>query len=77
MTITKQQLQSAFDKVAALAEAIHSLGRVPSGHLYAQVMGVMSLAEYESCIRALKGAKLVSESNHELTWIGPRLEEKL
>jgi hypothetical protein len=58
--------------VLAVAEAIEGLGRVPSGHLYAQLMGHMSLETYEKIIGVLIGAKMVrKETSHELVWIGP------
>jgi hypothetical protein len=53
---------------AALGEAIQSLGRVPSGHLYAAVMGQMTLDEYTAAIGLLKRAGKVTERYHELTW---------
>jgi hypothetical protein len=68
------------EKVAALkiglavAESIRELGEVPSGHLYAPLMGRLSLSAYESIIGVLKNAHLVAESPaHLLTWTGPKL----
>jgi hypothetical protein len=55
-----------------LADAIRDLGEVPSGHLYAHVMGAMSLETYQGLIGILKHAKLVEEKAHLLTWIGPK-----
>ena len=55
----------------ALASAIQALGEVPSGELYARVMGHMSLATYTSIVNTLKRAKLVEERSHLLRWIGP------
>ena len=54
-----------------LAECIHELREVSSGHLYAMVMGVMNLQTYKVLIGNLKRAGLVSEEYHLLTWIGP------
>ena len=59
---------------AALAEAIRDLGSVPSGHLYARVMGHMTAEQYAWAIDRLKGAGLVAEDNHVLRWVGPKLE---
>lgn len=56
-----------------VAEAIHDLGSVPSGHLYATLMGHMSLETYERVINSLIIAKFVSKSNHLLTWIWPKI----
>jgi len=57
---------------AAVGEAIRDLGSVPSGHLYAQLMGRMDLDTYNKLIGLLKQANLVEESNHLLTWVGPK-----
>lgn len=64
----------ALGVAVAVAEVIRGAGSIPSGHLYAQVMGRMSLASYEAIIRGLKGAGLVSERAHMLTWTGPAIE---
>lgn len=65
-------IEKARERVdAAIAEAIRKLGTVPSGHLYASLMGHLSLDQYQQIIGRLKRAGLVSESYHELTWIGP------
>jgi hypothetical protein len=55
-----------------LADAIRDLGEVPSGHLYAHVMGAMSLETYQGLIGILKRAGLIEEKAHLLTWIGPK-----
>ena len=56
----------------AIAETIRELGEVPSGHLYARVMGVMDLRQYEQVIGLLIDARLVERApSHLLRWIGP------
>jgi len=59
---------------AAMAEAIRSLGSVPSGHLYARLMGHVNLETYELIISVLVKANLVKQENFLLTWIGPNKE---
>jgi hypothetical protein len=54
----------------AIAEAIRELGSVPSGHLYARLMGQLAIEEYNAIIAVLKGAELVTEEAHVLSWIG-------
>jgi hypothetical protein len=73
MNLTSTSAQQSAQKHAALAlaEAIRALGSVPSGHLYARVMGALSLEAYQSLIRSLVSAGLVRNSSHMLTWIGP------
>ena len=46
----------------AIAETIRELGEVPSGHLYARVMGVMDLRQYEQVISLLIDARLVERA---------------
>jgi hypothetical protein len=71
---TADQVKAAFTMVAAVAEAIREAGEIPSGTLYAALISRVDLQGYESIIRTLKNADLVSESAHMLKWIGPKLE---
>jgi hypothetical protein len=66
------EAKQAINVIHAVAEVIRELGEVPSGHLYAQVMGVVDLATYNKIIELLKGAGLVSENAYLLTWTGPK-----
>jgi hypothetical protein len=70
-TPTKQQVLAIFESVRAIADLVKLLSPVPSGELYARVMGHMSLESYDKVIGTLKRAELVSESGHLLTWVGP------
>lgn len=64
------QAQALVIAVRAIAEAIQSLGQIPSGHLYAQVMGKMNLENYQYIIDILKQAGRVTEdSSHMLKWV--------
>jgi hypothetical protein len=57
----------------AIAESIRELGEIPSGHLYARLMGIMDLRQYEQFIDVLIDARLVErEPSHLLRWIGPK-----
>lgn len=62
--------KAALSVVMAIGETIKDLGHVPSGHLYAQVMGRLSLDQYNKVIDLLKKVGAVKEENHVLTWIG-------
>lgn len=58
--------------VVAVAEAIRELGEVPSGHLYAVLMGQLSLDQYNAVIAVLVRAGLVEKQpSHLLVWKGP------
>ena len=57
----------------AIAESIRELGEIPRGHLYARLMGIMELRQYEQVIDLLIDARLVErEPSHLLRWIGPK-----
>ena len=76
MTTTKEQIRAAIETVRLLADTIRELKRVPSGELYAQVMGAMDLVTYQRAIQTLKNTGLVSESGHLLEWRGPTIVEE-
>jgi hypothetical protein len=65
-----EQIQSAITAVSEIGKVIREVKRIPSGHLYAQLMGVLSLEKYEMVINLLKKTGLVTEQNNELIWIG-------
>lgn len=68
---TKEQVQAAVQMIMAMGNVIKEFGSVPSGHLYARLMGKLSLGEYEKIIGTLKNAGLVREVNYLLIWTGP------
>lgn len=73
MSTTRDQIKAAFEVTRAVADTIRELGEVPSGHLYARMMGTMELHQYEQVIGVLKHAELVEETPaHLLRWIGPK-----
>lgn len=61
----KQALQILAAVLAAISEAGET--GISSGHLYAMVMGVLSLDQYQAVINELKDLDLVKESNYLLT----------
>ncbi len=72
---TKQQVASAMHVTLAAAEAIRTVGRIPSGHLYALLTGKVDISGYQALIRTLKNSGLVKEVAHELIWIGPTISD--
>lgn len=72
MTMTATDIQSALKIMVAVTEAIHEADSIPSGVLYSNLMGQMSLGTYESMICQIVRTGLISESNHLLTWEGPK-----
>jgi hypothetical protein len=72
--VTKDEVRAALGVLMAVSETIRDLGEVPSGVLYSQLMGAVSLSAYEKIIGTLKGAKLVEETpGHLLRWVGPKI----
>lgn len=69
MSMTTQE-KAAMAIVLAVGEAIKELGSVPNGHLYAQLMGRMSLETYNKVIALLVKVGAVKNENHLLTWVG-------
>lgn len=70
-TTLRADLRRVVEVSRAVSEAIRDAGRVPSGTLYAAVMGMMTLTTYQRILDLLKEAKLIKEEAHELIWIGP------
>ena len=69
---SKSKLSAALNIVQAIAETIRELGEVPSGELYARLMGKIDLSDYEEIIRILKETGLVTETpGHLLRWNEP------
>ncbi len=58
-----------------LCEAIRTANRIPSGTLYANLVGKLDLAGYEAIIQTIKNAGLIREQAHELIWIGPHISD--
>lgn len=70
---TKRQIRGFMEICLAVADAIKALGPVPSGHLYAQLMGHMDLTTYQRIIDTLVNAEVVRrDPSHLLTWVGPK-----
>jgi len=63
------QKNAMIQAVFAVRDAIKELGEVPSGHLYAQLMGHMSLDTYNQIISLLKKSGKVTESGNLLRWV--------
>ena len=72
-TTTKEEVRAVFDVLAAMLEVIRTKGEIPSGELYAWVMGKMDIRTYEAMIATIKRTGLVVEKNDLLMWVGPKL----
>ncbi len=70
-TKLREQITAALELVIEVGKVIKELRTVPSGVLYAQLQGVMSLQSYAILIDKLIELKLVRRDRmHLLTWIG-------
>lgn len=68
--ITKTEILAAVETTKAIAEAIRELGTVADGTLYAGVMSHLDLKQYQAILGILEQARLITNTNHRLTWIG-------
>lgn len=69
-----KSVRAAMLVTTAIAEAIRELGAVSNGELYARIGHMLGIDNYNAVIELLKDAGMVRESNHVLTWIGPRAD---
>lgn len=59
--------------IEAVGQYIKAQGPIPSGHLYARLLGFMELDTYEALIGVLVSAgKVRRHRNHLLEWVGPQ-----
>lgn len=67
-----EETNRALKLLTVVAETVREAGRVPSGTVYAALVGRVTIEGYQSMLRTLKNAGLVEEKHHELFWIGPK-----
>jgi hypothetical protein len=76
--MTPEELTGTIRRVVDnVAGIIEDVGEIPSGHLYAALMGTgIGLDLYQQIITVLKKIGKVEESqSHMLRWIGPKTME--
>ena len=67
----EQKIKAAVEIMKAVASAVKELGSIPSGHLYAQLIGKMSLDSYEKMTGALERMGVIRiDGNHLITYTG-------
>ena len=67
----KPRPTSEIEVLLAVCEAIRVAGEIPSGTLYAMLIGVVTIEAFETCLAILKGSGLVSVKGHVVRWVGP------
>ena len=71
MSITNEEVHAGLNVIRAVADAIKEAGQIPSGHLYAAMMGFVDLCAFEKIISLLKRSHLVEEQpGNLLVWKG-------
>jgi hypothetical protein len=77
MVMTQEQknkdVEATIGVIKAVADVIRELGSIPSGHLYARLIGHLNIDQYNTIIGLLKRAGLVEENAFMLRWIGPKI----
>ncbi len=68
---SKLEIDAVVKIIGAVADVIRELGQVPSGHLYARLMDLMTLDRFQQILGILKSSGMVREQGHLLTWTGP------
>lgn len=71
MVDAKNKVVAALQMAKAVADTIRELNEVPSGTLYAQLVGTFSIQQYDQLIGLLKRTGLIEETgSHLLRWVG-------
>lgn len=68
---TREQIEAAIGLIVEIGRVIQAKKIIPSGELYALVMGTLSIYEYNTAIAKLKQAGVVRERGFLLEWTGP------
>lgn len=66
--VTTNQLQAGLAALRAIADAVRELKQVPSGHIYAAVMGTMDINAYEKAIGLLCNSGVIRKNGDLLVW---------
>lgn len=68
MQVTNEEVGQAIQTLKAVADAIKELGSVPSGELYARLMGHMSIQTYDKIIGILANGQIIRKESNLLIW---------
>ena len=70
--MTAEQAKTGLKFMQVICEAVRSAGEYPSGHIYAAMCEMITLAAYESLIQQLCRTGLISRRGNLLVWTGPK-----
>ena len=68
--ITPEHLKLAIELVRAMAETVKAKKEIPSGHMYAMMMGTLDLDQYQKAEGFLLRTGLVKKEGDLLKWVG-------
>ena len=67
--------EAALQILVAIAQSIREAGEIPSGHIYAALMGKINLDQYERLLAILKRKGWVEQDrSYLLRWTGPKAQ---
>ena len=71
---TPTQLRAGLALTLAVSEAIREAREIPSGTLYASLMGKVDYEGYQKLLRILTGAGIIEViPSHLIRWTGPEV----
>ena len=70
----RKVLEAYIQAVRSVAQLIYMKKEVPSGHLYVELCGVLSLDQYNMMITQLVRLGFVTATGFLLRWVGPDLQ---
>ncbi len=65
---SQAQVKAGLEVIRAIADAIREVKQVPAGHLYAAVMGTLSLSAFTRIVDMLVRSGLVRKQGDLLIW---------
>lgn len=69
--MTNEEIQFIVKTTRIVAERVQAAGKIYSGHLYAELLNVMTYDAYKGALHSLKSGGLVAEGpDHLLVWRG-------
>jgi len=71
MKTQTDQISTALSLTSSIVEVVAKAGEIPAGHLYAPLIGVLSLDAFERLIGLLCRAGLLRRDGDLLIYIGP------
>lgn len=68
MQLTKKQIEAYIELHRAIADTVRELKQIPSGHLYARLMSVLSFEQFDKIVTTLCNSGVIRKENDLLIW---------